>query len=189
MIATRSEIKQILQITNTDSDALIDMLIPITEQSICDYCNNDFIDCNYEYYTNDNITFDSNDNSINATDVGKYLIAGDSIRVYNSLRNNYSFTAKTVTNDKIIVEDLDTILNETYIYTAPYIVKIAYPRSLKFAFAKMIEYSMTKQNQTYKREKIDDYEYELNLSTTGEFPASLTTSLQKFRKLIKRGVI
>ena len=110
MIITRSEAKALLKITNTDQDSFIDLNLPTIEQIICDYCNTDFINKQFDYFSSGSISFISEDNSINMSGIeNKKLVAGDSIRVYKSLRNNQTFTIDSVSTGKIIVNNIDTI--------------------------------------------------------------------------------
>src|SRR4030066_112153 len=44
MVITLSEAKTLNQISVSTYDTLINMLIPIVEDSICNYCNNHFVD-------------------------------------------------------------------------------------------------------------------------------------------------
>ena len=104
MIITRTEVKSLLQITDTDWDTFIDMNIPIIEQVICDYCNNDFIDKRYDWFSSNEISFVNSSNSITFTGIGdKNLVSGDSIRIYRSKRNNQSFTIDTVNSDSLVL--------------------------------------------------------------------------------------
>jgi hypothetical protein len=104
MIITRAESKAFLKITDNDNDSFIDLNLPIIEQIICNYCNTDFIDMNFDYFVSTTITFNSDDNSINMTNIeNKKLVVNDSIRVYNSLRNNQTFTIDSISTDKIIL--------------------------------------------------------------------------------------
>ena len=56
MIITRSEVKSLLKITNTDQDSFIDLNLPTIEQVICDYCNTDFINKQFDYFSSGSIS-------------------------------------------------------------------------------------------------------------------------------------
>ena len=174
MIATLDEIKSILQITDNTKDTLINQMIPIAEQSICDYCRDYFLMCDYWF----NVTKFEN-GYIYTSGHLDYFKAFDSLRVFNSVHNNYSFTVDVVEVDRIKVNSIDTIVDE--IINAR-LVKVQYPRSIKFNFAKMIEFDMTKQSTFYKTEKIDDYQYTIN----DTYPPFILQSLKNHRKIMMR---
>jgi hypothetical protein len=181
VIITADEVKTLLQNDNIDSD-LLDLNIPIVEQAICEYCNNHFIDKQFDFFSSSNISFVNSDNSINMTDIeNKKLVAGDSIRVYKSLRNNQTFTIDEVSTGKIIVNSIDTINDEDENETV-YIAKIKYPIPAKFTAAQMINYNMEKFTPGVKSEKIDDYSI-VREEVIGGYPAGYMTSLQSYRQV------
>jgi len=188
MIITRTEAKSLLQITNTDNDSFIDMNLPIIEQVICDYCNTDFIDKQFDYFSSGSISFINSDNSINLTGIeNKKLVANDSIRVYKSLRNNQSYTIDSVNTGKIIVNSLDTITDEDE-GEGVYITKINYPRPLKLTASKMLNFLIADLDEDKtpgaKSEKIDDYSITYEDNYQG-FPLSIMKALNTYRQLYK----
>ena len=186
MIATRTEIKSLLQITSTDYDIFIDMNIPIAEQAVCDYCNTDFIDKNFDYFSSSAISFDNSTNSINYVGIGtKKLAANDSIRVYKSLRNNQTFTVSTVNTDSIVLSDIDTIADEDE-GEGIHITKVIYPKPIKLTVSKMIKYIMGISDLDFniKSEKIDDYAVNFSDTVYG-YPQSVMSQLNAYRQLYK----
>lgn len=184
MIVTVDEVINLLQLPIDVDDDIIKYNIPIVEQAICDYCNTDFVDKNFDFFSSSNISFLSSDNSINMTDIeNKKLVAGDSIRVYKSLRNNQTFTISSVTTNKIILDDIDTIQDEDENKTV-YITKIKYPKISKLTAAQMINYNMENFTPGIKSEKIDDYSITLQESIGG-YPTNYMASLQSYRQLYK----
>lgn len=188
MIITRTEVKSLLQITNTDNDSFIDLNLPIIEQVICDYCNTDFIDKQFDYFSSNTITFIASDNSINLSGIeNKKLVANDSIRVYKSLRNNQSFTISSVDTGKIIVDSLDTIIDEDE-NEGVYITKINYPKPLKLTASKMLNFLIADLDEDKtpgaKSEKIDDYSVTYEDNYQG-FPMSIMKALNTYRQLYK----
>jgi len=188
MILTRSEAKALLKITNTDQDSFIDLNLPTIEQIICDYCNTDFINKQFDYFSSGSISFIASDNSINMTGIeNKKLIANDSIRVYKSLRNNQTFTIDSVSTGKIIVNDIDTIIDEDE-GKGVYITKITYPKPLKLTAAKMMNFLIADLDEDKtpgaKSEKIDDYSITYEDDFQG-FPLSIMKALNFYRQAYK----
>ncbi len=189
MIITLDEVKTILQIDVDTNDSLINMFIPLVEQDIVDYCKNDFIDEEFDFFSSNDITFVNSDNSINLTNIStKKIVANDSIRVYKSFRNNQVFTVSSVSTNKIIVNSIDTIQDEDESETV-YITKVKYPIPLKFVAAKMINYQLTTNTDEFtpgmKSEKIDDYTITLEDTIQG-YPLSYMVALQRYRHLFKK---
>lgn len=183
MIITLNETKSLID--NNSSDTSINQLIPIVEQAICDYCNTDFVDENYDFFSSGNIVFLSSDNSINLSGIeNKKLVVNDTIRVYNSLRNNQAFTVSSVTTDKIIVNSINTIIDENE-GKAVYITKIKYPISIKFIASQMINYNLENLTPGMKSEKIDDYTITLQNTING-YPENYMTGLQIYRQYYKK---
>ena len=188
MILTRSEAKALLKITNTDQDSFIDLNLPTIEQIICDYCNTDFINKQFDYFSSGSISFISEDNSINMSGIeNKKLVAGDSIRVYKSLRNNQTFTIDSVSTGKIIVNNIDTITDEDE-GKGVYITKITYPKPLKLTAAKMMNFLIADLDEDKtpgaKSEKIDDYSITYEDDFQG-FPLSIMKALNFYRQAYK----
>jgi hypothetical protein len=186
MIITRTEVKTLLDNSNLN-DSLIDSLIPIIEQVICDYCNQDFFQDNFDYVSSNDISFINTDNSINMTNLNDYkFVANDSIRVYGSLRNDGPFTISSVTTDKIIINSINTIVDEDE-NESIFITKVKYPVSFKFIAAQMIKYNI--DNKKIKagvlEEDIDDYRYKLSVAANG-YPTNLVSGLKTHRTLYKK---
>lgn len=183
MIATRNEIKTLLNLTDNTYDSFIEANIPIIDQIICDYCRNDFIDRQFDFFSSTQISFDNTDNSINLTDIGdKDLIANDTIRVYKSLRNNQTFTIDTVNDDSLIVNCIDNVTDEDA-GEGIFIAKVTYPKSLKMIVAKMIKYLIAQLSEDevgIKSEKIDDYSVTYIDDISG-FPSSIMKALNDYR--------
>ena len=188
MIITRADVKALLRITDNDDDTFIDLNLPIIEQTIVDYCNNEFIDKNFDYFSSNAITFVNSDNSINYTGIGdKKLVANDSIRVYNSLRNNQAFTIDSISTDKIIVNAIDSITDEDE-DEGVFITKVWYPKPLKLVASKMLSFLLSDldpdKTQGAKSEKIDDYSITYEDDFNG-FPKSIMKALNIYRQLYK----
>lgn len=201
MIATLAEIKTLLGITASTYDTQIKANIPIIEQAICDYCNNDFTDTRQSYrmgyilavYTyRSTLSFVASTNSINDSAsglTGLNFKAGDSVRVYNSIHNDQIFTIKTVAAGSIVFEDIDTVVNESA-GTSILMARLLWPKPLKNVVADMVRFKViSKINPVLKSESIDDYSYTANTDEFANgFPKTLMQSLNKYRCLIKKSL-
>jgi hypothetical protein len=182
MLITLTEVKSLLQITGNDKDSLINYLMPIIEQKVCNECKDDFVDNDFDFFSSGDITFIASDNSINLTGIGsKKLVADDTIRVYGSFRNNQIFTIDSVGTNKIIVNSIDMIKDEDEGETT-YITKIKYPVPLKIIAAQMIGYDLEKITPGVKSEKIDDYSITLQETVNG-YPANYMSGLHNYRQV------
>lgn len=186
MIITRSEVKALLSISSVDYDSFIDLNIPMAEQAVCDYCNSDFIDKQFDYFSSSAVSFINSNNSINLTNIGnKKIVANDTIRVYGSLRNDQVFTVDTVNTNSLILNSIDTITDEDE-GEGIFISKVKYPVPLKFIVSKMIKYNIDRltKEQGVKSEKIDDYNITYEDNVNG-FPTSIMNQLNVYRQLYK----
>lgn len=196
MIATLSEIKTLLGISVSTYDTRITANMPIVENFICKFCNNDFVE-----YTNrtpsiprvliqsDEIEFVNSTNSLDSStvDLSTYrLIEGDNLRVYGSYHNNKVFTIDTIASGSIVFEDVNTVNDEDY---GDYITlaKVLYPEELKKLYAVMINYNIRDDNlKGLKSETILGYSYTLSDTNLSGYPDSMIKELYNYRKLIKR---
>lgn len=191
MIITLSECKSLLQITGSTSDELIKANIPIVEQAIVDYCNNDFILRQFDPILSSAISFNSSDNSINLTNIGnKKLVANDTIRVYNSLRNDAVYTIDSVETNKLIINDINTLIDELSSENETvYIAKIKYPIPLRFLAAQMIKFNLQKFTHGYIKETVDDHSWELDPNMSNGYPKNLMSGLKSYRLVFKPGIV
>jgi hypothetical protein len=184
VIITLNETKSLLQITDTTKDTLITNLIPIVEQAICDYCNNEFIDEYFDYINSSSIIFESIDNSISLNNISNYKFnVNDSIRIFNSLSNNQTFTIYSISTNSIIVDDIDTIIDENEGYPIT-LTRIIYPKPLKIIAFKMIDYNLEKITPGLTSESIDDYSFTI-MELNECYPKNILAGLNKYRKLYK----
>ncbi len=198
MVITLSEVKALNQINVSTYDTLINMLIPIVEQLIVDYCLNDFIG-EYKsinnilptvYYYSNRCTFDNSDNSINDTGIDFTTLlfkVGDSVRIYNSINNDGARTIKTIAATKIIFESIDTIYLEDSGNTIV-IARVDYPKMLKIVAAQMVKYLMIKQSPGFKSESFDDYSYTKETEMIGGFPKGIMDGLNEYRSMYKKTI-
>ncbi|MGD9276513.1 MAG: hypothetical protein PVJ67_05050 [Candidatus Pacearchaeota archaeon] len=190
MIVTVTEVKNLLQISNSTYDSFIKIMIPIVENVICDYCNKDFTDRNYVYFSSNTISFTGSTNEINFTGIGnKQLVENDTIRVYGSLRNDNPYTVQTVNDNSIVVNDVNRLIDEDE-GEGVFIARIKYPTPLKMVAAKMIKYdiSLSEKEVGVKSEKIDDYSITYDDKIMG-YPSHIMTQLNDYRTLYKSTIL
>jgi hypothetical protein len=178
-IATREEIKTLLQITGTDQDALIDALIPIMTDFIHRYCNNDFLDRNVEVETTD-ITFTSTSTITTAdNDFSDELFkVGQDIRVSGSALNDGRYTIAGVTTTTLTVSET-TIVTEDEEKEVQ-ITRIKYPVDLKLGISVLIKESIEYGNRTagVKSDRLGDYS--VSYASAGQFSKDALGALSAF---------
>jgi hypothetical protein len=187
MIITRTRLKSLLQITATTYDTLIDVLIPIIEDTVCHYCNDDFLDIDFRfknYLHKNTLSFISSTGKIRNTlldNLSYDLIAGDSIRVYNTTHNNGAFTIDTIDAEYITLNVINSVFDEAAgrffcIY------KIKYPVALQLIVSRMVQFQLKKNIPMFESEKLDDYSYTNKSDLILGYPKSLISGLNQFRK-------
>jgi hypothetical protein len=180
MIASLAEIKSLCQLTNTDYDSFINITMPIIEQSICDYCNDDFIDKKFEYITSSNFVFND---GIELTNIGIDLQAGDTVKFFGTHRNDYAYTITSLTNDKLMVSPTPTAEND--IDESVIMARIQYPLAFKFIASQMIYHAIQKIPSGLKSESVDDHSMVFSDNIINGFPASIMSALNSYRRLYK----
>jgi hypothetical protein len=196
MIASRTEIKSILKITASTDDNLIDQLIPLIEDDIREYCNNNFADKNV-YLISGEISFTHNSTSadtinldISANEDGfveAQFKAGQTVQVEGSYNNNKFFEIEAVTSTamtlytgedrpyfpELVTEDEDVLIR---------ITKIDYPDALKLNVAQMCKYKLSTYDYSVKSEQVSRYRVEYNQDLDNGYPTSLMTGLKRWRR-------
>lgn len=196
MIATLSEIKTLLGISVSTYDSKISLNMPIVENFICKFCNDDFVE-----YTNrlpstprvliqsNEISFVNSTNSLDSAtvDLSSYRIAvGDNLRVYGSYHNNKVFTISSIASGSIVFDSVNTVKDENY---GDYltIARIVYPEDLKQVYAFMINFNINKDSlKGLKSETILGYSYTLSDNNKSGYPDSAISELYNYRKILKR---
>jgi hypothetical protein len=187
---TLTEVKTLLQISDTANDTFITFNIPLVVESICEYCKNHFIDIDYidndTYIRSNNVVFANADSSITISDFNNEFIAGDYLRIYGTKRNNGHCKVDSINSTKLVVSEID-IIDETISSNTDnsiVIFRADYPRSLKLPASKLFKYLIDKENPNVKSEKIDDYSITYKDSkTTNGFPAELMESFNTWKKV------
>ena len=196
-LITLNEAKTLLQINTTTYDSLILMLIPIIENEIIEYCNNEFIGT-YEatqgilpivYMYSNTMYFDIDDNSLNDDTedfTTKKFKANDVIRVYNSLHNDRMYTVSSIATHKIILDSIN-IVNDEAAGNTLVIARVDFPQKLKFTAARMIKWGMQKYG-FFKQEKFDDYSYTRDEKLINGYPDSIISGLNDNRSLYRKTI-
>jgi hypothetical protein len=187
MIITRTRLKSLLQMTATTYDTLIDMLIPMVEETICRYCNNDFLDRDFRfknYLHKNTLSFISSTGKIRNTlldNLSYDLISGDSIRIYDTAHNNQTFTIDSIDAEYITLNSIDTVNDESAgkFYC---VHKVKYPIDLQLIASRMIQFGMKKIVPVFKSEKLDDYSYTNENDLILGYPKLLMSGLNQYRK-------
>lgn len=198
MIATLSEIKILLGISDTSKDTLIQANMPIVENFICSFCKNDFIEYNTLapgspriYIQSDKLKFVNSTNSLDRTDTSidltDYKLAvGNNLRVYDSYNNNNVFNISSISASSIVFNSVNTVIDEDnseYITLA----RAVYPEELKRIFSVMINYNLNKNNLSgLESETILGYSYKKGPTNNSGYPDSMINDLYNYRKILKR---
>lgn len=202
MVITVTNCKTLNFITGSTYDSYIKLMIPKIENTIVKHTNNEFVD-RYEgiqgvmpvvYFYSNEMYFQNSDNSLNL-DAGGFSATefktGDSVRFYNTLHNDYCYTISSITDTKIIFEDVNSIIDEDNDNTIVF-ARVTYPDEVEMVAAQMIKYKIDSQkiDRTLKSEKFDDYSY---TNFSGEemilgFPKSIMEGLDNYCSMFKKTI-
>jgi hypothetical protein len=186
MIATRSEIKTLLQIADTTYDSLIDTLLPICQGHIFAYTGSHFgvIPINAAGLKMSGLTaltFAAADDSITDTAAGLPVFAvGSDIAIRGSQLNDGQYTVKTSTASVLTVNE--SLIDEGYISGQDVTIYLCkFPSSLKLIMANMIGFHIQNRDAGVVSESISGA-----ISTTysddgGDYPDGVKKALNKFR--------
>lgn len=201
MIATLTEVKKLLQITDTTKDDVLTALMPVVQDFICSYTNNNFevirgngfydiyhkTLANKDYYLESyNISFvaaaDDEPCKILNSD-SKFVTAGfivnAHVKVTGSVLNDGFYKITGVAAGELQLEE-NTLLDESNTDNYIRLSVVSFPTALKVPFANMLAYELNKQaKQGINSESLGDY----SASYTGEYPKSLLAQLSTFRRI------
>jgi hypothetical protein len=192
-----NQAKTLLQINVSTYDTLINMLIPIIENEIVEYCNNEFI-ATYEslngimptvYMYSNTMYFTTLDNSLNDDTedfTTKNFKTGDVLRVYNSLHNDRMYTIISIATHKIILDSINIVNDESSGNTFV-VARVDFPETLKFTASRMIKWGMQKYG-FFKQEKFDDYSYTRDEKLVKGYPESIISGLNDYRSLYRKTI-
>jgi len=195
MIASRIEIKSFLSITSTSQDNLIDMLIPVIESDVREYCNNGFRD-DKVYVISATINFTHNSTSADVIGiddgfVDSGFLSGQTVQVQGSYNNDGFYDIESVSStsltlysstsrpyfDELVDEDED--LNVC-------ITKVNYPKALKLVVADMINFKLEKKDYSIQSETVARYSVTFNSKGTdvsNGYPKALMSGLNRWKNV------
>jgi hypothetical protein len=184
-IATKTEIKTLLQISGSAYDTLIDALIPAVQDFIVQYCNNNFINKNI-YLNGSSISFihnaetadtimDEDENFVEAL-----FADGMDILVEGSYNNDGMYLVGTVAAGTLTLDTGETLVTEDE-GTAIRITRVVFPKALKLPFSKLIQFDLAKRDKSITSFRLGDYSE--SYAGDGDYPPGLLKSLVFFRKL------
>ena len=190
ILVETSSVKLWTGITSTAFDDLINSLERVVIDDITNYCKNSFTHSTM-YFLDDQVSFStstglnsilSSDTSVDYTD---FLVAGNPIKISDTIQNNDYFSVNEVASTYIIVnEKITTESSSTG--KMPVIWRVEFPNDLPFLASKMIKYLIDEQSRSgFASESLGDYSYTLgDLAPAGGnmYPTNILGGLTKYRK-------
>jgi len=194
MIASKVEIKALLEMTTTTKDDLIDRLIPIIEDDIRQYCNNAFNNPNV-YMQSGDISFTHNSTSADtiAFDgsgdgfADSQFKAGQTIQVQGSYNNDGFFEIESLTSvlltlysttsrphfETLVTEDESVLIR---------LASVKYPQALKNIVSQMVNYKLTTYDYSVSGETVSRYSVTYNNSNIKNgYPSALMVGLNRWK--------
>lgn len=199
MIATKSELKTLLNITSMEQEDLIDLLIPTIEDDIRQYCNNGFRDPNVYVssglisFTHSDVVGDSITLNIGANQnglVSAQFKAGQTIQVRGSYNNDNFFDVESVSSTVMTLYVTADRPNFPELVTEDYatfprnvtINKVIYPPTLKLIESQMLNYKLTNHDYSVASESVARYSVTFNNDFTDGYPKTILAGLKRFRR-------
>lgn len=164
-------------ITGQESVPLIESLIPIVENWVCNELNNWFLTPNWIEGGNISFTADTtitdSDSNFSDTDVG--FAAGMDFRVIGSVLNDGVYSADSVSADTITLDSKYSVVTESFTPTSITINRIVWPQGIKFPVAKVIEFHIQKTKGVV--------EASVDFDDIGRIPEGILDLLRPWRKM------
>ena len=183
MIVTRSEVKAILNITDTSKDAQIDLFIPFVQQDIIDKCNDNFLNKNV-LVSSDEFSFINSTNDIDLNDISIDLTElfknGMDIFIDGSFYNDFHFEIAIVAAQKLELNDLITVIDEDA-GSGITITYAVFPKPLKVTASLMINYRIKNIDSDVKSEKIGKYGITYKDNKAVDYPEMILSGLTQYR--------
>lgn len=182
-IITYAELNTLLGLNDT-KETECELLIPIIQDKIVEYCNNNFVDTTKQVQSNkisivyevDTSYIRTDDPDIDFTEV---FSAGNDISVIGSLSSNdgiYNITSLTaqeiVLNNAEVTNELNS--NDTTMFT---ITRVKFPTGIKADVARLIHKYLTTQGAIVQSESLPG-----GYSVTYKTDESQMTPFNKYRK-------
>jgi len=183
MIATRTEIKTLLQISDSTKDTLIDALIPIVQDEIVEYCNSHFAKTilnmdNENFEGGDTISFIASTKTITDSDSGFPFSSGQDVYIYGSKYNDGHYSVLTASAGSLTVSE--SLIDEVE-GAAVTIKLVTWPRALKMIVADMVQYKINGKDAGVTSESISGAMSMGFGNEIGSYPESLLSGLNKYR--------
>jgi hypothetical protein len=170
-IITRDEVKEILQITTTNYDSLIETLIPLAEGTFLKIRGREFFELKEVSITTGSPII----KSIDAIDYREIRLQ-DRIKTLPESATDMDGTVIVLDND-----NLEITLDSNATATDSDVDMIVYPRGSKYAAAKIVGYMLSKQNATgLQSEKIGTYSYAKFDNATG-IPMDIVNLIERYQ--------
>jgi len=183
VIATRTEIKTLLQISVTTYDTLIDALISICQDEIIEYCNSHFaqniLDTDNEQFEGGNTyTFASSGKTITDSDSLFPFSTGQDIYISGSRYNDGHYTLTNATTS--VLTTSETLIDEAE--GANVVIKlVTWPKALKMTLADLIGYKISDKCIGTTSENISGAISTGYAPELGSYPETLMKGLNKYR--------
>jgi hypothetical protein len=183
MIATRTEIKTLLQIVSNVNDALIDALIPIVQGEIIDYCNTHFArtilnSSNEEYEGSNTISFTALTKTITDTSSNLPFAAGQDVYIAGSRYNDGHVSLVTAGTGSMVTSE---VLYDEVAGADVTIKLVVWPKALKMIVADMIAYKISGKENGVVSESISGAISTNYAKEYGSYPETIYTALNKYR--------
>lgn len=185
IIINKENIKTLISELTDTYDDIIDLLIPQLIDSICQYCNNNFIlhnnlDKSYVYESK-SMTFMSNTIAVTTTlPISTY----DFILIRGTKYNDGIYQVHNYASNVISIGSTKLLRSETI--TSAHIALMDLPSEFLDIIAKYIKENIIDSSGNVQREKIDDTEYSyFQNSINNDIAIQNAVRLSKYRKVFK----
>lgn len=179
MIISLADVKTILGISNTNSDTMLNLVLPMVQSSIIEFCKNHFKDS--LAYSAETISFSGTSILDSSSGFVTAELFSDNYLIEGSKYNDGIFTVSNVAAGTLTVSE--TTRTETAGNTI-LITRVVFPKELGFIMAKMAGYTI-KNKFGVKSESISNYSVSYDSSSTyiTGYPDSITAGLLKYRRV------
>lgn len=197
MIVSKDDIKTLLSITSTSQDDLINMMIPIVEDDIRQYCNNGFRNESV-YLQSGDISFTHNSTSADTInlDIGtnedgftEYQFkAGQTVQVEGSYNNDGFYEVETVSSTALTLYTSTSrpYFNELVTEDEPVLYRVTqvkYPDALKLIVSQMVNYKISTHDYSVVSETVARYSVTFNVAGEMDsgYPKAVMKGLNRWR--------
>lgn len=160
MIATQTQVKSILNISDSTYDSQIDTLSPIIQADLLRRLNNNFVNQKVRLLSKNTIAFVASSKTITDSSSGfvtAKFTANTHILVEDSLSNNGIYKIATVAAGTITLDDAETLIDES---AEEYVTltRVDFPVDLQLPFARLIWHEINNRDTAgIQAEKTGNY--------------------------------